>query len=294
VVSDFGVHLIKLDAIVPESGKPYEEVQEDIVATMKQNEADSSYFDLREALLEYSFDNPDSLDAASEVTGLEVKTSDWLDTDTDSGEVLSNQALMSSVFSEEVLEERINSELIEIAPRHVVVLRVIDYNDIRPKTLDDVRDEVLDTIKGQKATGVLTTLQESSLSALASGGSAADIATSSEFATAVEQLPLERSSTEFDQNVVTEIFGLAKPSGEAVTHAATMANGDLLAIRLDSVDAPDTVGESSTDEPSAFMPGTVTAGADPRRGSVEFEILLESLRGNADVDILSTAASPYP
>jgi len=294
VVSDFGVHLIKLDAIIPESGKPFEEVQDDIMATIKQNEADSSYFDLREALLEYSFDNPDSLDAASEVTGLEIKTSDWLDTDTDSGAVLSSPALMSSVFSEEVLEERINSDLIEIAPRHVVVLRVIDHNDIRPKTLDDVRDEVLDTVKGEKATDILSALQESSVSALASGGAATEIASASEFASPLEQLPLERASTEFDRNVITEIFGLAKPTGEAVTHTATLANGDLLAIRLDSVDVPDAVADEADAAPT-FSPGTVTAGADPRRGSVEFEILLESLRGNADVDILpASTSSAYP
>jgi len=242
--------------------------------------------------LEYSFDNPDSLDAASEVTGLEIKTSEWLDTDTDSGAVLSSPALMSSVFSEEVLEERINSDLIEIAPRHVVVLRVVDHNDVRPKTLDDVRDEVLDTVKGQKATDILSGLQESSVSALASGGAAAEIASASEFASPLEQLPLDRSSTEFDRNVITEIFGLAKPTGEAVTHTATLANGDLLAIRLDSVDVPDAVADGG-DTP-AYSPGTVTAGADPRRGSVEFEILLESLRGNAEVDILPTATAAYP
>jgi len=129
---------------------------------------------------------------------------------------------------------------------------------------------------------------------LASGGAASDIASASEFATALEQLPLERSSTEFDRNVITEIFELAKPTGEAITHTATLANGDLLAIRLDSVDVPDVIADDA-DEPS-HTPGTISAGADARRGSVEFEILLESLRGNADVDILptATAASSYP
>lgn len=300
VVTEFGVHLIKLDAIVPESGKPFEEVSADIIDTLKQNEADSSYFELRELLIEYSFDNPDSLEATSEATGLAVKTSDWLDSDTDSGPVLSNPLVSQAMFSDEVLQDGINSELIEIDSRHVVVLRVAEHEGPRPKTIDDVREEVADTLNGEKATEMLGTLRDAAIESLMAGGTAAQIAGSDDFATAIEQVVLDRSSTEFDRNVISEVFGLPKPGGDVITHVSAAANGDLLALRLDSINVPDMPeshsGDDSTDDAMAAAPvrGVVEPGADPRRGGTEFEVFLESLRAKAEIDISTEPyESPY-
>lgn len=292
VVTEFGVHLIKLDAIIPEAGKPFEEVSADIIDTLKQDEADSSYFELRELLIEYSFDNPDSLEAASDATGLEIKSSDWLDSDTDSGPVLSNPQVVQTMFSDEVLQDEINSELIEVEPRHVVVLRVVEHEGPRPKTIDDVRDEVADTLNGEKATENLSALRDAAIEKLVAGSSASEIAGSDDFATAIEQVVLDRTSTEFDRNVISEVFGLPKPGGEVVTHVSAAANGDLLALRLDSIDIPEAPDESSDSE--APVRGVVEAGADPRRGGTEFEVFLQSLRAQAEIDISTEPyESPY-
>ena len=284
IVTDFGVHLIKLDAITPESGKPFDEVRDDIIATLKQDEADATYFDLRELLVEYSFDNPDSLDAASEATGLEIKESDWLDSDTDSGPVLSSPLVARAMFSDEALDENINSDLIEVAPRHVMVLRVAEHEAPRPKAIEDVRAEIVDTLNSDKATQLLSDLQAEAKQQLATGVAALDLAESSEFASAIEQLELSRSSIDFDRNLVFEIFGLAKPDGEVITHQATLSNGDLLALRLDAVTVP--AVEVSTDGGESGA-SVGAAGPDLRRGGTEFEVLLESLRGQAEIDITS-------
>ena len=294
VVTEFGVHLIKLDAILPEAGKPFEEVSADIIESLKQDEADSSYFELRELLIEYSFDNPDSLEAARDATGLEIKSSDWLDADTDSGPVLSNPQVVQTMFSDEVLQDEINSELIEIEPRHVVVLRVTEHEGPRPKTIDDVREEVADTLNGEKATESLSAMRDAAIEKLVAGGSAAEIAGSDDFATAIEQVVLDRTSTEFDRNVIAEVFGLPKPGADVVTHVSAAANGDLLALRLDSIDVPKAPDDSSDPATSAPVRGVVAAGADPRRGGTEFEVFLQSLRAQAEIDVSTEPyESPY-
>ncbi|NND92569.1 MAG: hypothetical protein HKN42_17075 [Granulosicoccus sp.] len=284
VVSEFGVHLIRLDKITPESGKSFEEVREEIIATMQQDEADREFFDLRERLAELSFDDPESLEPAGDATGLEIRTSDWLDSETDSGPVLSMPQLMSAVFSPEVLEEGLNSELIEVGDRHVVVLRVIEHEAERPKSLDDVRDEVTDALKASRANDLLTARQEMALNRLADGESAAVIVDGDEYASAIEQLVLERQSTELDPNVVSAVFSLPHPDGEVVTGSASLSNGDLLAYRLDSVETP-AIPSAQETTAQADQADEVAAGADPRLGATEFEIVLESLRKSADVDI---------
>ena len=290
VKTDFGIHLIKLDSITPESGKPFEDVREEVVSTMQQDQADREFFDLREQLIELSFDNPGSLQAASDGTGLEIKNSDWLDSDTDSGAVLSNPQLMSAVFSDEVLEEQNNSDPVEVGDRHVVVLRVQEYEDPRPKTLDDVRDDVVDALKGERATVALEALAELAIERLGNGDTAAEIAEGEALASAVEQEVLDRQSTVFDRNVITQIFTLPDVQAEPVTDTATLADGDLIALRLDAIEVPPAVEEGDGDT-STTVPGVTPAGSNPRLGGTEFEILLESLREEADIEI-SSAVSP--
>lgn len=291
VVTEFGVHLVRLDSITPESGKPFDEVKDEIIATLQQDEADREFFDLREQLSEQAFDNPGSLEPASDVTGLEIKTSDWLDSETNSGPVLSNPRLVSAVFSADVLDEELNSEPVEVGDRHVIVLRVAEHEGPRPKTLDDVRDEVADAVKTERANKILETEQDAAVEKLASGEAAEAVASGSEFATALTQLELDRQSTELAPNVVSQIFALPYPNGEPVTDTATLANGDLLALRLDAIATPapaDEAGAGVAD--AANLPGVPAAGANPRLGSTEFETLLESLRESADVKVSETAS----
>ncbi len=293
VVSQFGVHLIQLDSITPEAGKPFEEVKDEIIADRQQNEADREFFDLREQISEQAFDNPDSLEPASDVTGLEIKTSDWLDADTDSGPVLSNPRLMAAVFSPEVVNDELNSEVIEVGDRHVVVLRVLEHEEPRQKTLEDVRDQVVESLKGERAGEMLKVRQDAALAKLAEGETAASIAEGDEFAAVIEQLVLGRQSTELEAGVVSSIFSLPKPAagGIPVTTEESLSNGDLLALRLDAVEVPELAStEEGTDEPVESVPGAEPAGPNARLGGTEFEVLLESLRSSADVEITSSAS----
>lgn len=287
VVSQFGVHLIRLDSVTPESGKPFEEVKDEIIADMQQDEADREFFDLREIVSEQAFDSPDSLEPASDVSGLELKTSEWLDSETDSGEVLSNPAVMSTAFSPELLDEQLNSEIVEVGDRHVVVLRVLEHEGPRNKTLEDVKEQVTEELKAERATEMLTLRQEAALEKLAAGEAASAIAEGDEFATAVEQVVLDRQSTEFDARVISRVFALAHPDAEKViTDTTQMNNGDLLALRLDSIQVP----EADATEADSDNPTAISAGANPQLGGTEYEVLLESLRESADVEILSSAS----
>ena len=290
VVSDFGVHLIKLDSITPESGKPFEEVKEEIITTMQQDEADREFFELRDLLVELTFDNPGSLDPAADATGLEIKTSDWLDTDTDSGVVLSNPQVMSTVFSPEILDEELNSDIIEISNRHIVVLRVLEHEGPRPKVFDDVQEEVTESLKGERATASLAPLIDEAMKALLAGGSAADVAADNELAVVYEKETLDRQSTVFDSNVITRVFSLPHPTENVVTDTATLANGDEIALRLESVNTPD-IESTDTDTDSPTVEGVVQAGSNPQLGGVEFEVLLESLISTADVEVLDASSS---
>ncbi|MFK8080764.1 MAG: SurA N-terminal domain-containing protein [Granulosicoccus sp.] len=291
VVTEFGVHLIKLDSLTEEVTTPFEEVKTEIIDTMQQDEADREFFDLRDLLVELTFDNPGSLDPAADATGLEILTSDWLDNETDSGPVLSNPAVTAAAFSPDVLDDENNSDLIEIDGRHVVVLRVLEHEDPRPKTLEDVREELVEALKGERATESLSELAEDVMEKLAAGDTASAAADGNELADVLAQELLDRQSTVFDRNVTARIFSLPYPGDELITDKATLANGDLLVLRLDAVQTPEATSSDDEEPVAAPVAGVLDAGANPQLGSTEFEALLQSLRGAADVEVLAPSAA---
>ena len=288
VRTDFGLHLIRLDDVTPEEGRSFDEVREEIIAELGAERADREFFELRTELAEIVFDESDSLEPAAEATGLEVQSSDWLDADTigEAGPVLSNPAVFAAANDPEVREEGNNSELIEVGDRHVVALRVTESEGERPKTLEDVRGQVVDELKRARAGERLDALADEAVTALDEGTAVAAIAADESLAEAIGNEVLERNSTRFDADVVREIFSLPRPTDAAPrTASAVLGDGDRLAYALRSVDTPPAGTDGEEDESAASASLAAAPGPDPRLGDVEFEALLGSLRSRADVDL---------
>jgi len=271
VVTEYGVHLIKLDAIQPESGKPFEEVKDEIVATLKSTQADAEFNGLLDSLEENAFDFSDELETAAAETGLEVQTTDWVDVESDNGELFSNPAVLEAVFSDEVLLDGLNSETIEIAPRHVVTLRVLDSEGPRPKTIDDVREEIVTTLQNERAAEQLDTLADEIESKLAAGDDASEVAEAEELAEAVIGESVRRSGSELDATVVNAIFSAVKPSETSPSLSKLAAgNGDRVVFAIRSVEVAEL--EEGAAEPLV---------ANPRAGNSAFTAVVQSLRSRA-------------
>jgi len=282
VISQYGVHIIKLDAIQPESGKPFEEVKEEIVATMQQNQADQEFNEIRLALEESAFDFSDELTTAASQTGLEVSTTEWIDVDSDNGELFSNPQLLQTVFSDEVLLDGLNSEVIQIAPRHVVTLRVLDSEGPRPKTLEDVREEVTATLQTEQAAEQLDAFAAELKDKVVAGEDVAALADADDTAEAVVGEAVERAGSTLDGAVVSSIFSAVKPAADAATvSTVTASNGDRVVYALRSID----IAEAEEDAQAPTV-------ANPRAGNAAFSAMVQSLRSRADIDLNDDALTP--
>jgi len=82
VRSDFGFHIIKLNKIIAERGKSFDEVKEEVEDLFRSEAAETRYFEVSEQLQNAAYENSDSLEPAADETGLEVETSDWVDSTT--------------------------------------------------------------------------------------------------------------------------------------------------------------------------------------------------------------------
>ena len=305
IVTDFGVHLVRLDAVVPGTVRPFDEadeaVREEALAGARREAALGEFGELREALAEAAFDEPESLEAASEATGLAVLESDWLDAETDSGPVLSHPAVREAMFSEDVLVDGNNSEPVEVGERHLVVLRTIEDEGERPKAFEDVAEAVADRLRTERAEAVLEERAASAEASLAEGADPASLVGDGGGAEALAGERIRRDSTALDPAAVAALFAAPAPveGGAPVTGALALGDGDRLAWRLVSVSRPEGAGSAPTDGGEGQAPGAApvpipVAGADPALGDAEFAALVGSLRERADVEIAEDLSPELP
>jgi peptidyl-prolyl cis-trans isomerase D len=115
VRSQFGYHLIEVTEIEEGEVKPFEEVREQLIAEATRSNAEGLFFDWAERLANLAYENPDSLQPAADALGLSVETSDWVTRSGGEG-ILANPKVIAAAFSDDVLKEGLNSELIEPEP----------------------------------------------------------------------------------------------------------------------------------------------------------------------------------
>ncbi|CAH0526595.1 peptidylprolyl isomerase [Vibrio hippocampi] len=227
VKSDFGYHIIQLDQVKASETKPLAEVKDEIVAELRDQLAVDEFYNLQSELEKVAFEFPDSLEDAAQATGQSVQTTDFV-SQADAPQVLQSSAVMQAIDSPEVKEDGLNSEVLEVAPEHIVVVRV---EDLRPETvlpLDEVKTRVeteLANIKGEQAAmelavELVNSLKQGQLEILAEN--------QLEFG---EPEVIDRNSP-----IAQSVFAMAKPQEGETSYTQTKDQlGDVVIIALDKV-----------------------------------------------------------
>jgi peptidyl-prolyl cis-trans isomerase D len=149
VETQFGLHLIKLEGVRSEDAEPLGVKRYEFEDEIKKEQAASLFYDQSERLAALAYENPDNLDLVTEELGLKVVTSE--DFTRDKGEGLfANEDVRSIAFSTLVLQDNSNSDIIEISPTHVVVLRLNEHKPSAAIPLDVVRNSIVARIENDK------------------------------------------------------------------------------------------------------------------------------------------------
>lgn len=275
VRSDFGLHIIKLDDVKAESGQEFSAVKDEILDLLKQQKADEKFFDDNELLANKTYENPDSLIPASEDAGFVIKTSDWIDRLTSEG-IGANKKIIAAALDPEVLNAGNNSPVIELDPSRVVVLRVLEHEIERQKTLEDVSDDLQKQLKRENAATILSSTVQKAVELFASEKELTAIAEELE-GELVDFSDLTRGSTTVDRSILTSLFAMPKPaSGKNSVKSLQLPNGNQVVISLAEVSTPEDNDEAES-QPATLLDSN-------RIGSIEYEALVRGIRSRAVVD----------
>ncbi len=235
VRSRFGYHLIQVETIKPAAVKPFEEVREQLRAELARQKAEALFYDQSERLANLVFENPDTLEPAARELGLEIQHSDWVARAGGPGP-LGAPKVTAAAFSEEVLTERRNSELIEPEKDSLqaVVVRVVDHREAAAKPLADVRDEILSALRQERA---------QKAAAAAAAAAAAKLRSGADWAAVAGEDKVEgpamvgRNDPKVPAPVRTAAFSLPPPAaGGAGVGTAALPDGDSAVLRVTKVE----------------------------------------------------------
>src|SRR5690606_21657794 len=127
----------------------YEEVADRISRELKATQVDQIYFSRMETLANLAFESFD-LQAISEDMALEIQTTEFFGRSGGSSPISTNPEVLRQAFSADVLNDGLNSELIELNASRAVVIHLGEHKPAAVLPLEDVRSEIAVMLRGQK------------------------------------------------------------------------------------------------------------------------------------------------
>jgi len=285
VESEFGFHIIQLTGLrkqdgkeerrsshilipAPADAKPFEAMREQVEAELKKSRAQRSFSEAADAFQNMVYEQPDSLKPAAERFKLKIQTSGWLTRA--GGEQrgpLDNRKLLAALFSSDTLNNKRNTDAIEVATGTLVAARVLEHQPAAQRKLDEVKDEIAALLQRQEAAELARKDGEAKLEQLRKGGTAAGVKWGAPMTVSrrdPQKLPAEvlRPVMAADTSKLPAYIGL--PAGDA---------GYML-VRVSKV-----------------VEGDPKQGGDPLpraaglTGAAQFEAYLASLRKQADISV---------
>lgn len=272
VSTDYGYfHIIKLTEIQTETAQSFEEVTEQLVALHIKNVKQKILFNLEEEFANLAYE--ESLDMLADQLDLEIQTSDFFSNGTNQYD----QAFVSAAFSEAVIEEGENSDVIELGQNKFVVLSLSSLQPERQKELNEVEAQIVATLKTLGAKKLIDDLSLSIASALTSG----DELTVNKLLTDNELEWNDEGwisrSTQLPFDITSVAFTIPKPIlGEHTYSSRSADNSISLVIDLKAVRLPE--GQNNTGISGIYL---------SQENNEMFASLIKQLRETAEIKVFS-------
>jgi peptidyl-prolyl cis-trans isomerase D len=248
--SDFGYHVIRMDELREGDEQSFEAVRDELAAEYRTREAEREFYDRANELGDRAFDAYNELANVASELRLPLKTLTGLSRAGDPIAFPNNAPVVQAAFSEEIVDSGRNSQLLELADDHVVVLRVTMHHVPTTQPLEVVRDqirqELIDARTQERAEAAATAF----LSEVEQG---ADPATAAASHGGVWHEPetVQRTDEDLPSEVLSTAFGLPKVgAGVVQREQVALAAGGYAVVVVSNVQPGDaaTVSQAERDQ----------------------------------------------
>ena len=241
VETDAGTHIIRLEERINGTSVSYETVKAELRASIETAEAERALLIAVEELRDAVFNAAD-LSGPADALGVSVLRSAPFTAEVGQG-VFSDARLRAAAFSEDVKVDGNNSDVLELAERRFVVVRVHEVRPPQTAPFREVETEVIELLRSELQTAALSGIQSTTQDALESGETLEEVAQTLGLDWRVElaatrlvsQLPRPVLDTAFSMTAgeTTQLRTVSIPGeGYAVVQLARVAPGSVEALSI--------------------------------------------------------------
>lgn len=275
VRTSLGWQLITVTDIKPAEQQPLEAVRDQLEREYRTREAEERFFVLTEKLKTASFEQGDTLKPAAAALGVELQTTDWFTVNQGNG-LAANPMVRQTAFSDRVLGEGRNSDLIDLDQSRIAVLRIAEHEPSEVRPLGDVRDTVRQRLVEEGARDRVRELGEAGVSRLASGERLDKVADDLDASVNAPGY-VQRSAGGIAPAVLGKAFTLPRPdAGARSVGGVQLANGDYALVVVSDI------REGAADEAQQQQ---YTLTQQRSRASREFDAFYEAMKGRAEITV---------
>jgi peptidyl-prolyl cis-trans isomerase D len=217
VRTEYGYHLAKLTAYTPAVQRPFAEMKPQLEKQLRQRKGEERFYEASERFRNLAYEQADSLLPAAEALGLKVETSDWFGRSGGSG-IAAQPRVVEAAFSPEVLEQKRNSDAIEVGGDTLVSIRIAGHRPAEAKPLGEVSAQIQRTLRQEAAEKTARDLGGKVVEELNAGQSLAAVARKHGLSVQGPKTLVRDQPQGFDRSIVEAVFRAPWPEAGAAVH----------------------------------------------------------------------------
>lgn len=275
VKTEFGYHLIQLTEIDAPAGADFAEARDDIEQQYRRQQARQQFFDLADELANLTYENPESLDIAAEALSLPIQTTSLFTRNGGSEGISKEPKVVEAAFSNDVLNQDLNSPALELSETDLVVLRKDQYIPEKALSFESVGPAIEEQLRYEAAVDMAIEAGQTKITEINSGSAAETV-----FDDAQWQAPkfYSRDSDDISEQVLEHAFAMPRSQQQTVS-GFTAENGNYIVVVLTAV--KDGADSEATDEQKQSL----AANLARLNANSELEAFVVSLREAADIKV---------
>lgn len=175
VQSDFGFHIIQLTGIKGGDVKPFEHVRAGLEKEVKAQAVTRKFAEAAETFGNMVYEESDSLKGVADKFHLTIQQSPlFAKAAAPVNSPLGHPRLLNEIFGADALNNRRNTQAVDVAPNVLVSARVVEHKPATMQSFESVRSKIEDRLKQEAAFKLAQAAAEASLAALKSGQDSAN------------------------------------------------------------------------------------------------------------------------
>ncbi len=278
VKTDFGYHILQVTEVRGGSDATFEQMLPQVEEAYRRFQAEELFYDYHERLANAAYENPDSLVPAAETLDLRVEQTDWISRGSGLPMAIDHSKVLNAAFSEDVLVNGNNSDVLDLEPTESVVVRVLQHEPETIKPFETVREEVVEAAAAALASEKAASKGAEVIEELRAGSMLAAIADSNDWT--FKDAKVSRNSSDVPAEVIDASFALTPPEEGAKAHTGVVsAEGDYFVIAINAVEQGEAGANAAADKIRQQR-------LESLMGSAEFDGMLEALRARAGLEIV--------